>query len=263
MVIGKPVHSPVGHLPVGDQSASEGWQEASLLLVLTYSRMEQYLPEVLQNLDQFWPNRPDTFVVTDGSFDGANVIRAEHSDFAVLLQAAVREVRRRAPEKQMVFLLLEDLCPLWPVDELLLDRLQAVVRESGGKALCLHWWNRPRVPWKDGRWPHASELSVAGVQLVRMAKYYRCYNALTPGLWDLDHLEDVIDRKVGAGKLSPWLFERPLGKEEPDHYVVDGVWPTLRHGFRHKGEANPMILKRDLPASALLTRLQCEAGERL
>lgn len=217
--------------------------------------MESYLPEVLENLDEFWPDRPETFVVNDGSYSGPNVLRFEGVDFASLLKSALQELRKKSPNTKYIFLMLEDLCPLWGVDQSLLQQLITFARKMDAKYIGFSWRNRNNVPWHDGRWDVSNALYSGDTQIVQIPKYYRCYNALNASVWEYSHLEAVVETKNERQATTPWEFERPLGPDQPQHYLVDNAWPTVRHGFFHKGQHNHMVAKRPMPDSPLRARL--------
>ncbi len=238
-------------------SRQEGWQDDTILLVLTYSKLEHYLPEIRANLEQFWPNRPTTIFVTDGAAEGEDVLRFEGVSFVELLSNAVTAVQERHPEAGYVFVLLEDLCPLGPVDEAKLALAQRVIRESKNKFLAHIWVRHPLAPWKTGEWDLSETLEHEGVTLIPMDRSSEEYNCLVACFWDIDHLQDVISEKLDQGATDPWSFELPLTSKQPSHYLLEGAWPTSVHGFYEKGELNvESLTSKDFPNSPLMSKLR-------
>lgn len=245
---------------LGTQPANAGgWPNDTVLLVLAYSKTEKYFPVIRQNLDQFWPGRPRTLYVTDGDATGDDVIRAKDVSFLELLSEALSAVRDRYPSAENVFLLLEDLCPLGPVDEAKLACAQDLLRSQGKKFLC-HVWERKTdgttyYQYLDG----PDSLRNDEISLFQISGSFTHPNSLVAVFWEMDHLEDVIAAKLELDCHDPWAFEVALEDQNEDHFMFSGVWPVYKDGFLIRGKLNlRAISRRECPDSPLLSQLRIE-----
>ncbi|MFW2545499.1 hypothetical protein ACN2XU_22955 [Primorskyibacter sp. 2E107] len=214
--------------------AGESWPEDTALLVLTYSKNEHFIPAARQNIDMFWPNRPELFVVTDGDLTGRDVIRGKNLSFVALLAHALDTVQTRKPQARFVYLLLEDLVPLGHVDERYMRAVEETMRERGEKyfvTLC-------QGSGKQRKSPRATEVFGADADrlgLHQMDPDATAYNCLVTCWWDIDHLREVVDHKLAKGQDSPWDFEQPDPMMRTPHYMAEDCWPTFRSGFLKLG----------------------------
>ncbi len=219
--------------------------------------MEGYIPNVLRNLDLFWPGRPRTIVVTDGDWDDSEVIRRPGLSFVELLEAAVAEVRHRVPSARHVFLMLEDLCPLAPVDEVVVAQAQDLLRSHDKKFMAMIWPCPKGGPLRYGEWEENGVLKEGPVRLVKFPQHCEFKNSLVSATWEIQHLEDVIADKRAKGISNPWEFETPAEGDDEDHYMFEGIWPTWKDGFSARGKINGRLVTRQhLPNSPLLSQLR-------
>ncbi len=250
-----PTHAvPEGScLPAGDLRAAD-----TVLLLLTYSRNEPYVDPARENLARFWPDHPPLYVVTDGDLCGADVLRHPVTDFTALLSRALDDLRVRQPACRFVYLLLEDLAPLGPVDDGYMLDVEAAMRKHGGKYVYFLWQSERKlrgVPVAQGDLGGAA----AGLGLRRLEPGHdEARNSLVVCLWDLNHLRDVVSRKLALGQTSPWQFEFGIEGDQTPHFVSRSVWPTLKHGVLKQGAvskdvAKEVLYRRRFPPSPLLT----------
>lgn len=236
-----------------------GWIEDTVLLVLGFSKTERYFPLIRQNLDQFWPGRPRTLFVTDGDAVGDDVVRGKDCSFLELLSVAVTAAKEKFPSVKNVFLLLEDLCPLGPVDEAKLARAQHLLRGEGKKFLC-HIWERKLngrafYDYLDG----PGSLRDGEVSLFDMTDTFAHPNSLVASFWEIGHLEDVIAAKRTLELHDPWSFELPLADQTEKHFMFSGAWPVIKDGFFVQGRLNTKaIARREYPDSPLMSQLRKE-----
>ena len=252
-----PAHSPLAAegpgLPAGDLRAAD-----TALLLLTYSRNERYVDPALQNLARFWPEHPPLFVVTDGDLRGGDVLRHPEADFTKLLSLALDDLQARKPDCRFVYLLLEDLAPLGPVDDAYMRAVETAMRTHGGQYVYFLWQPERK---SHGAAAQADDLGGAAASLgLRRLHPERddAFNSLVACLWDLNHLRDVVCRKLALGQTSPWQFEFAIDGDETSHYVTRPVWPTLKHGVLSNGAVSKDVVKdvlyrRAFPPSPLLT----------
>jgi hypothetical protein len=235
-----------------------GWPNDTILLVMAYSKTEQYLPAIRQNLDLFWPGRPRTLYVTDGEVSGSDVVQAKGTSFVELLAAASAAIRERFPDATNAFVLLEDLCPLWPVDEAAMSRAQDLVRRHQKKFICHNW--KARITDRTSRYDHWDgplALKDDKITLFLMPKDCEFFNCLVASFWNLDHLDHVLAVKCALDLHDPWSFELPLPDNEDDHFMFEGIWPVAIDGFSARGKINSeSVARRGFPASPLLSQLR-------
>ncbi|MCV2875278.1 hypothetical protein OE810_03305 [Rhodobacteraceae bacterium XHP0102] len=242
-----------------DQHQPGPWGQDVSLLVMTYSKMEKYLPAIRQNLDLFWPNRPDMLIATDGQAEGEDVFVGTSASFLGLLSEALHELRLRFPKVQYVFLLLEDLCPLAPVDDARLSEAFRILKGAGGQYMLNHWPTKRHRPWDDENWDISQSLSEGRTRLMPMSRRYETYNSLVACIWRMDYLEQLIDAKLARGIADPWGFERYLDGVQEQHYLLENAWPTFANGFMIAGSVNARcVTEPALPASPLMSQLRRE-----
>ena len=238
--------------------AGESWPADSALLLLTYSKNEKYVAPARENLALFWPNHPRLHVVTDGALTGEDVICRPGLRFAELLRRALDEVRTRQPGVRYVYLLLEDLVPLGPVDEPYLLNVEHAMRDHGGlffSTLCRGSGKQSALPLASDQFGALAET----LGLRRLNAEASAYNCLVACFWDVGYLTRVLDAKLSQGQTSPWQFETPDPEVMEPHVLAEDCWPTFRSGFLKLG-AHSKHLDRPhgFPASPLLAMLQAE-----
>lgn len=240
----------------------KAWVQDTALLVLTHRGMEHYLPDVMANLDMFWPERPRTFVVTDGDYAADNVIRGKASEFVPLLAEAVDALPDRAPAVRRVILMLEDLCPLAPVPEQELCAAQQYMADHGLSYVAYHWATNNRQPWKTGEWPTVIIDTCSDISLAQIRPDWAFMNSLIVASWDLAYLRRILAAKMTDGVTDAWAFEHPVLEEQCRHYMCELPWPTMLHGLYEKKHLNnrigKMAWRMTWPASPLWDRLKRE-----
>ena len=242
-----------------DLLGPELWGNDVALLVMTYRKMEKYLPAIRQNLDLFWPNRPQMLIATDGQARGDDVFVGTSASFLGLLSEAIHELCLRFPRAQYVFVLLEDLCPLEPVDDTRLTEAFRVLKAAGGHYLLNHWPTKRHRPWVDENWDLGASLSQGRTRLMPMSRSYETYNSLVACIWHVDYLSQLITAKLARGIGDPWGFERYLEGAEEQHYVLENAWPTFANGFMIAGRVNERcVTEPAFPASPLMSQLRRE-----
>lgn len=239
-------------------TGSDTWPRDTALFLMTYAKNEKYIAPARQNIDMFWPNHPAMYVVTDGALQGDDVICHPGLDFAHLLRAALDDLAARQPEAGHVYLLLEDLAPLGPVDEPYLRAVETAVRGKGGKffnVLC-HGSGKQRAL------PLAEEIlgaDAARLGLRRIKDDATAYNCLVACYWEIGHLRAVLDHKIATGQTSPWQFEHPDADQTEPHFMAEDCWPTFRSGFLKLGRYSKHLDRpHNFPASPLLDMVQAD-----
>lgn len=233
------------------------WGQDIALLLMTYSKMEKFLPAIRENLDLFWPLRPPMVVVTDGDARGEDVYVGSSKQFLCLLEEGLGELRRRFPQAKYAFVLLEDLCPLAPVDDQRLTAAFEVMKLHGGDYLLNHWPTKKHRPWIDENWDLSASLSEGRTRLMPMSHSYETYNSLVACIWKIEYLEQLLKLKISQGTHDPWGFERYTAGAQTQHYVLENAWPTFANGFMMAGEVNARcVTDFSFPKSPLMSQLR-------
>lgn len=234
------------------------------ILVSTYARNEAYLDLVRHAFTRNWPQHPPLWVLTDGppgdsgdnsgggTRDEPDIIRVPRADFVTVLANGLTALDARQPGLDRIYLILEDLCPLWPVDAAALEALAAGAAAAGIDAVAF-----PTFPWRRREAPR----SVAGQTLYRVPEAFPFPNQLQPGLWRLAYLADLVEGLRRAGVTDPWHFEKHRLDGQRPHYVAALGWPSVHHGFLRGGRVNPGALAdprvADPTVRRRLTRAAC------
>ncbi|MCO6384004.1 hypothetical protein [Oceanicola sp. 502str15] len=245
---------------IASKSAGHSGAAEEALFVMTCQKYERYLNASLQNLDEFWPEHPPAYVVTDGAIEGERVFRKPGSNFVELLSHALDELEQHMPECGHVFLMLEDLAPLAPVDDDYLTKVRDLIRTQNKKYFFVLWNTDDAIEGCDFSEP-ADDLGedAEALSLRTINADYRAFNSLVVCYWEIGHLRDVLSYKLTAGETDPWRFEFPaLGLNE-DHYHTKPMWPTFQSGVLKRGAISAAIKKpHAFGPSPLLTQVQKE-----
>ncbi|SLN57721.1 hypothetical protein [Ruegeria meonggei] len=228
----------------------------TVLLVSTYSRNEHYIPAILKTLDMFWPGHPECVVATDGDLDVPGVIRFKDKTFVELLLATARKIKEDRPSTRHIFLMLEDLCPLAPVDTEVVETAMKKVRENDLKYALFPWPGD--FSWTFDR-TSAPTIIGPDVELAPMQKDWDAPNSLVTAIWNIDHLIWMAERKLEAGVNDPWGFEHQLEENPHTHYMQLNGWPTVQDGFFVRGKLNHLaVTQTGFPPSPIASQLRKE-----
>lgn len=240
-------------------SGQARWQDDTILLVMTYSKLHRYIPAIRENLDLFWPDRPQTVYASDAPLEGDDVILQEGDSFLDVLEGSIDQIDALYPAAKYVFVLLEDICPLGPVDEAKLARAQTMLREKSCKHLNHHWRNKKAFCFKYFCIDDPVHLLDGDIDIRSMPRWQTFHNAIPASFWEIDHLRDIVDQKRALGHVDPWSFELPVQPVCEDHFIWDAIWPTVPDGFLTQGAINSKAITRNgFPPSPLRTQLRRE-----
>ena len=226
----------------------------TVLLVSTYSKNEHYIPAVLHTVDRMWPGHPECFVATDGDLDAPNTLRFPGRSFVEILGDAARRIKQDRPDTRFVFLMLEDLCPLGPVNTPMIEAAVTKARTQGLKYVLFPWhgdftWTYDRTAGPTFFGPD--------MELVPMRRDWEAPNSLVAALWDIDHLIWMAEQKLEAGIHDPWRFEFELPGNPHVHYIQVNGWPTVCDGFMVRGKLNDLApADPDFPPTAIMSQLR-------
>ncbi len=197
------------------------------------------------------------FVCTNGELSGPNVLTFKDTTFVELLDRSLRELRAQRPEAKYVFVMLEDLCPLDSVDETALAEIYGTVKQRSIKFVSLPWSYAHLLRFVDEA--NSFDCIETNRRFYLLAPDSDFHTAIITSIWDVDHLQWILQEKLSLGLHDPWAFERPLMKNPEEHYMVRGVWPIVADGFLHRGNLNANIFRHSKwPESKLLSQLRVE-----
>ncbi|MEM7696055.1 MAG: hypothetical protein AAF318_16520 [Pseudomonadota bacterium] len=241
---------------------------ATELLIATHAKNARFIPAVLQTVGQHWPGHPPATVLTDGGFEGDNVVSFPGLHFIALLAAGVEALgARTASPPSHIYLMLEDLCPLWPVDVATLRTVEAAALAADLPVVHFHFKPRRRWKRKDILCGPGEEEWVDGAKLFRWAPGFRGKNALQVSLWRRTHLAELCARMVRDGVDDPWTFEIADNPLADTHRVSALRWPTVTHGFTQLGKVNHRAVRNSRvapsPLKTLLREEFCGGTTRL
>lgn len=206
----------------------------------------------------FWPDAPRLYCALPAALAPAAddaVIRCRQDGWVALLREALLVIRERHPECTHVFSLIEDHCPLRPVDG---GRLRRHVEAAlAGDFACTSFvtydwpWQTTAPDDRDeqGRvrtWAVRDVFSRGDATFARVPPDFFRYNQCQPGLWQLDYYLALCDEALASGQDSAWAFEEASFRLQQPHVVADYPWPSVHHGFMAQGRVNPEAI-RTLP----------------
>ena len=113
-----------------------------IILLLTYSRNEWLIPSIRPTLGILWPDHPRVITVSDSPQPADIDLAYPGRNFCQLLHDCVEELiadEREAPDH--VYLLLEDLCPLRPLDPVFLAAIERIAHDM--KLDAIHFDHHP------------------------------------------------------------------------------------------------------------------------
>lgn len=227
------------------------WFPDTALLLSTCAKYEYLAAAAVENLDLFWPKHPGVHIATDGDLDWPGAIRKPESSFAELIQFALETIKERQPEVRYVYVLLEDLAPLGPVNEQYVYDVEKLMRAHDAD-YCLAPFPNSSVENIYRRLSTRLGEDGERLKICEVDPESPYFNSLVVTCWKVSHLEDVLRAKLETGETDPWSFETPVDGIRSHHYASSSCWPTLRHGLMLKGDFHPKIEVCDFGASPLL-----------
>jgi len=227
-------------------------RESTKLVVTTFGKNEGYAGAIADLLDAFWPGHPDIVWVTDrGEIERGRVLVQPSPHWVTVLRAGLKRLREESPELQKVFVLLDDHCPLRPVDVARVEQVFRAASEHDLAAVCFPtypwpWDHTSDVPYADGKirtWPKIQVVHKSGQRLAVVPEKFFRYFQVQPAFWDLDYLVAVCEEAEAKESLDAWTFEGFDYSAKRPHYVSAYDWPSVHHGFLAHGRANPEAIE--------------------
>jgi len=110
-----------------------------IILSPTYHRNEHYCDILIDLLDCFWQNHPEVWFLTDSGkkIKYEKVIKHNEDNWVLLLKYGVEYIKRNFKNNNYIFLLLEDLYPLWPCDVNELEVIEEIVVKKSLVVCCM------------------------------------------------------------------------------------------------------------------------------
>jgi hypothetical protein len=214
----------------------------SLIITPTYSRNERYCDTLVQLMDRMWPGHPDIWFLTDGNtIAHKNTIRFPGANWTQILHSGLKQIRSMFPEIGDVYVILEDLYPLWECQAETLARVHQAARKTAFGAVL--FFTHECQPMAGGERAIDGELTIDGVRFERLSPRYSHYSSLQPALWNLEHLMSVTEYALRNNLHDPWRFEFiNLGSRV--HYMSEYHWPCIFGGLFSEGRVNLKAVRR-------------------
>ncbi|WP_147243676.1 hypothetical protein [Pedobacter miscanthi] len=186
--------------------------------------MEHFINPSLEVLDESWPNHGDVYIISDDKSDRIlnckKLYRFEYSlSWINLLHKGITKFQKDFPDIEATYLILDDLIPLKPVDELTIEKNESIFKHRK--------WNFLYYPhYKNG---FNYNISINGQQFVQTPQEWPFYSQIGAGLLRLDYLLRLCEYAIDQNLHSPWEFE--FIKSNEIHYISSYQWPTVRDGY--------------------------------
>jgi hypothetical protein len=216
------------------------------IVIPTYSKNEKYCNLVVDFLNSVWVNHPEVWFLTDGTaINSSNVIRIESDNWIEILYYGLIELKNRYNSLEYIYLILEDLIPLWELSHIELLNIERIARHH--KLKCVSFTTY------DGDWGSHNLVEIEGINLYKVPTSFSFYSQLQPAIWELDHLINTCKFALDNKKLDPWSFEYIVLNEQ--HYVAEYPWTSIMNGFLVSGRVNlEAIWKIQLPEGKALRK---------
>jgi hypothetical protein len=205
-----------------------------LIITPTFTKYERYCDTLVLLMDQMWPGHPEIWFFTDGSgISHKNTIQIPNANWTQILHDGLQQLRSTYPDLKHVYLVLEDLYPLWACRGDTLEQTRRVAEEAELDVVFF---------FADGSTPDIdSEILLYDLKLQVLPSWYRYYTSLQPALWKFDYLMEVTEYALARGIGNPWEFEFiNLGKT---HYKSVYDWPCPFSGLFKEGRVNLNALR--------------------
>jgi hypothetical protein len=196
--------------PPAARPADPGRDDIAILMS-TYRKHEWIVPAARANIELFWPDHPQLYILTDGELDGDEVIRTEEREFVAALQDGVAEIRRRQQQVRYIYLLLEDLAPLAPVDDDRLRRVENAMKAGNGAYFYMPWAGAHRHHVAKAETGLLGEAG-AGLGIHDVGEAYPFYYSCVVAFWRVDYFLAVLSEKqrVGITDMNQELTQNPF-----------------------------------------------------
>ena len=187
----------------------------------TYWRYEKYCDVALALMDSMWPGHPRVWFIADGQgikYD--KKICIDSTSWTVRLKKGLERLKELYPEIEYLYLIIEDLYPLWPCSVKQILEIQKLVLNNK--------MNYVSFPTYD--WGGKETVEIDGITLYKMIlKSHPYYSQLQPAIWKFSHLMETCDYALKNDIQDCWSFEFIAISD--DHYVARYQWPSIISGF--------------------------------
>ena len=240
------------------------------LLITTCERNATYMPFVLSITKQHWPACPDITIATDGGVLSGladDIVTIPNATWIEVLLGALRHCQVEAG-LPYVFLMLEDLCPIRPCDQHVIDLAIAALDRSEAGTIEFSCFDLPFSAeteawpnWTSFDWSKSPIVNYDILRMRTLPREFPYYFSVQPGFWRLEYLIDACQTALAQGCTSPWAFEKMRWLGARPHLIADYTWPAPHHGFLLQGSPThgAIAVMKSEACSDLRTRLITEA----
>jgi hypothetical protein len=141
-----------------------------------------------------------------------------------ILTQGLRHLKKAFPEIGYVYLILEDLYPLWPCSVENLSEIQETVLKDQINCVSFVTYDFDRSKLE--------EVQIGNHVLYKTPKAFRYYNQLQPSIWKFNHLLETCEYALRNSIYDCWSFERIV---TDDRYITDCPWPNVLNGLLTRG----------------------------
>jgi hypothetical protein len=204
------------------------------------------MPFVLDITKRHWPSHPDVTIATDGGHltgMSGHVVTISNTTWVEVLLGALKDLEARA-RSPYVFVLLEDLCPLRPCDEQVIELAFNTLQRSDAGVIEFSCFQIPFSAadgydhWAAYDWSRSSTGNSDTLKIYTFPRDFPHYFSLQPGIWRLEYLISACNVALSCGRTSPWAFEELHWEAARPHLATNYVWPSTHHGFMLDGKPN-------------------------
>jgi len=194
-----------------------------IILSPTYSKNEKYCDILISLLDNYWPNHPKLYFVTDSgdNIKYENKIITENTKWVEMLYESLITLKQIESSCDYIFLILEDLFPIWDMDYNDLNKYLEISKKSN--------LNYVSFLTFDADWGKDNYRQFFGKDFYFIHNNFNYHSQLQPALWKYDHLIKTLEYALENKINDPWKFE--FIKFSDDHYVADFRWPNILNGL--------------------------------
>lgn len=213
------------------------------IITTTYHQYEKYCDCLIDFVNQMWPGHPPIWLITDrGNIKYKQTICVDSQNWVYRLQEGLKQVKNLSLNISYVYLILEDLYPLWRCNPAEITKIQNLTLAHNLDCVSF-------IPYDWGK--SEDFLEIAGKKLFKVPQSFYFYNQIQPALWKLNHLTAMCELALEKGINDCWEFEHLVSSAQ--HYVAEYRWPTIWGGFKLNRYVNLMaIMKIELPAGRRL-----------
>lgn len=205
-----------------------------VFVISTFWKRHIYLEETIKICYDHFSFIDHFIIVTDKDWESylpVEVIVVNDKSWLNVLQGGL-EIIHQKYNPEYVFLMLEDLLPLQPIEEAVFLKHAKIAFENNIKHLSFRTYDYDVLKY---------EHLLDGVVFCKIHQEYLYYSQLQPAFWKLEYLMIILKNLKALNNHSPWHFE--FHKSEEVHLISPYRWPSLLGGTIEAGIVNRKIFK--------------------